>query len=336
MSGFTIVLLTIVILFALVVLKGVTIVSQGQAAIIERLGKYRTTLEPGINFIVPILDQARHVRVVNNPNSKDRVGAKRVDLREQLLNVDKLEVITKDNVRMGVDTLVFYQIMEPFKAVYEINNPVNGIKELSKTTVRNVFGEMDLDQSLASREESNTKLRSVLDEATDKWGIKVLRVEIQDIIPPQELVQVMQEQMKAERIKRGNVIEAEAVKKKMILEAEGKNREAILLAEADKQESILTAEGEAKSILLRAEAEAKGIQMVEEAKAKGFDAVRDSLSSSKGTEGVVALETLKTQETVAKELASSKNATFFLPNELAGLSGAVGSLKEIFNATGKK
>jgi len=318
MGGFTIVLITICVLFALVILKGVTIVSQGQAAIIERLGKYSTTLDPGLNFIVPVLDKPRDVRVVNNPFSKDKVSNKRVDLREQLLNVDKLDVISKDNVQMGVDTLVFYQIMEPFKAVYEINNPVNAIRELSKTTVRNVFGEMDLDQSLASREDINTKLRAVLDEATDKWGIKVLRVEIQDIIPPAELVKVMQKQMTAERERREKVIQAEAEKKSSILTAEG-----------IKQSQILKAEGEAKAVLLTRDAEAKGIQMVEEAKAKGFDAVRDSMSSVKGTEGVVALETLKTQERVASSLANSQNATFFLPNELAGLSGAIGSLKEI-------
>ena len=336
MSGFTIVLLTIIALFALLVLKGVTLVAQGQAAIIERLGKYRTTLEPGLNFIIPVLDKTRDVRSVNNPFAKDRVSNKRVDLREQLLNVEKLDVITKDNVRMEVDTLVFYQIMEPFKSVYEINNPVRGIDELSKTTVRNVFGEMDLDQSLASREDSNTKLRSVLDEATDKWGIKVLRVEIQDIKPPQDLVETMKKQMTAERERREKVIQAEAEKRESILLAEGENKSTILRAEAAKQDSILRAEGEAKATILSREAEAKGIQMVEEAKAKGFDAVRDSLSVAKGTEGVVALETLKTQEIVAEKLASSDNSTFFLPNELAGLSGAIGSLKEILNATGKK
>ena len=234
MDTFTIVLIAFAVLFAIVVLKGVTLVSQSEAAIVERLGKYRVTLEPGLNFIIPGLDSVKNVRNVNNQLAIDKVSNKRVDLREQLLNVEKLDVITKDNVRMEVDTLVFYQILEPYKAAYEINNPVRAIDELSKTTVRNVFGEMDLDTSLASREDSNSKLRGVLDEATDKWGIKVLRVEIQDIKPPDDLLQTMKKQMTAERERREQVIQAEAKKRSTILEAEGINQSKILIAEAEK------------------------------------------------------------------------------------------------------
>ena len=325
MTTFTIVLIAFAVLFAIVVLKGVTIVSQSEAAIIERLGKYRLTLDPGLNFIIPGLDSVKNVRTVNNQLAKDKVSNKRVDLREQLLNVEKLDVITKDNVRIEVDTIVFYQVLEPYKAVYEINNPVRAIDELSKTTVRNVFGEMDLDTSLASREDSNTKLRQVLDEATDKWGIKVLRVEIQDIKPPADLVETMKKQMTAERERREQVIQAEAKKRSSILEAEGINQSKILIAEAEKQEKILRAQGEAEKI-----------RLTQDATAKGFDVVRDSLSAVKGADGVIAIETLKAQVEVARELASSKNSTFFLPNELAGLLGAVGSIKEIIKTAGGK
>ena len=325
MDTFTIVLIAFAVLFAIVVLKGVTLVSQSEAAIVERLGKYRVTLDPGLNFITPGLDSIKNVRNVNNQLAQDVVSNKRVDLREQLLNVEKLDVITKDNVRMEVDTLVFYQILEPYKATYEINNPVRAIDELSKTTVRNVFGEMDLDTSLASREDSNTKLRQVLDEATDKWGIKVLRVEIQDIKPPADLVETMKKQMTAERERREQVIQAEAKKRSSILEAEGINQSKILIAEAEKQEKILRAEGEAEEI-----------RLTQDATAKGFDVVRTSLSAAKGTDGVIVIETLRAQIEVAKQLASSKNSTFFLPTELVGLAGAVGSIKEIIKTSGGK
>ena len=325
MDTFTIVLIAFAVLFAIVVLKGVTLVSQSEAAIVERLGKYRVTLEPGLNFIIPGLDSVKDVRNVNNQLAVDKVSNKRVDLREQLLNVEKLDVITKDNVRMEVDTLVFYQILEPYKAAYEINNPVRAIDELSKTTVRNVFGEMDLDTSLASREDSNSKLRRVLDEATDKWGIKVLRVEIQDIKPPDDLLETMKKQMTAERERREQVIQAEAKKRSTILEAEGINQSKILIAEAEKQEKILRAEGEAEEI-----------RLTQNATAKGFDVVRNSLSAAKGTDGVIVIETLRAQIEIAKQLASSKSSTFFLPTELVGLAGAVGSIKEIIKTSGSK
>ena len=255
----------------------------------------------------------------------------RIDLREQIYDIPSQEVITKDNIRMQVDTLVFYQIVEPYKAVYEISNPVEAIKQLSQTTIRNIFGEMDLDTSLSAREDINTRLRIVLDEATDNWGIKIERVEIQEIAPPAELKDAMQKQMVAERARREkvtlaeaekqeNILLAEGIKQRQILEAEGQNRAVVLTAEAEKQKRILEAEGEAESI-----------RLVQESTAKGLDAVREVLSVTKGSEGLVLIETLKTQSEIAKALASGENSKFFLPMELAGLFGAVGGIKEILS-----
>jgi regulator of protease activity HflC (stomatin/prohibitin superfamily) len=250
-------------------------------------------------------------------------------LREQIMDIPEQEIISKDNIRVQVDTIVFYQIVEPYKAVYEISSPVEAIKQLSQTTIRNILGELDLDASLTARESINGRLRSILDEATDKWGIKVLRVEIQEIKPPLELKDAMQKQMIAERKKREmitlaegekqkNILDAEGFKQKAILEAEGRNRAVVLDAEAVRQRKVLEAEGESKSI-----------QMVQEATARGLEAVQEVLAKTGGSNGVILIEALKTQQSVAASLASGTNAKFFLPNEIAGLFGAVGGLSEI-------
>jgi len=332
METMLIINISIAVLVFFIAISGVKQISQGQSAIIERLGKYRTTLKPGLNFVIPFLDKLKFVKSVNMTTEMSNY---RIDLREQIMDIPEQEVISKDNIRMQVDTLVFYQIVEPYKAVYEISSPVNAIKQLSQTTIRNIFGEMDLDTSLSARESINERLRSILDEATDKWGIKVLRVEIQDIIPPLELKEAMQKQMVAERAKREkvtlaeadkqkNILEAEGVKQKQILEAEGANKAVILKAQAEKDKRILEAEGESKSI-----------KMVQEATAEGLDAVRDVLGKTDGIEGVVLIETLKTQQEVAKSLAGGTNSKFFLPNDLAGLFGAIGGVKEVLDLSKK-
>ena len=326
MTGFLVVLITLAILTIVVAMNGIKQVAQGTAAIVERLGEFRIELRPGLNFIVPFLDK---VRIVRNVNVKSDVRHDRIDLREQIMDIPAQEIISKDNIRVQVDTIVFYQIVEPYKAVYEISSPVEAIKQLSQTTIRNILGEMDLDASLTARESINGRLRSILDEATDKWGIKVLRVEIQEIKPPVELKDAMQKQMIAERKKREmitlaeaekrkNILDAEGFKQKAILEAEGRNRAVVLDAEAVKQQKVLEAEGESKSI-----------QMVQEATAKGLEAVQEVLAKTGGSNGVILIEALKTQQSVAESLASGTNAKFFLPNEIAGLFGAVGGLSEI-------
>lgn len=326
MTGFLVVLITLAILTIVVAMSGIKQVSQGSAAIVERLGKFRIELRPGLNFIVPFLDK---VRTVRNVNAQSDVRHDRIDLREQIMDIPEQEIISKDNIRVQVDTIVFYQIVEPYKAVYEISSPVEAIKQLSQTSIRNILGEMDLDASLTARESINGRLQSILDEATDKWGIKVLRVEIQEIKPPIELKDAMQKQMIAERkkretitlaegAKRKNILDAEGFKQKAILEAEGRNRAVVLDAEAVKQQKVLEAEGESKSI-----------QMVQEATAKGLQAVQEVLAKTAGSNGVILIEALKTQQNVAESLASGTNAKFFLPNEIAGLFGAVGGLSEI-------
>ena len=320
----------IVVLIIIIVLMGVRQVSQSQTAIVERLGRYHKTLHPGINLIVPFLDQLKRVDHVNVPGSP--LPSNRMDMREQVLDVPEQIVISKDNVQMDVDTVVFYQIIEPHRVFYEITNPVEAIFQICKTTVRSVFGEMDLDESLSSREKVNARLRSVLDEVTDKWGIKILRVEIQDIRLEQDLIDTMKTQMVAERRRRAVVAEAEGEKQAAILHAEGVKRGAVLEAEADKEAMVLRAEAEKSRRVLEAEGEAQSIRMVQEATANGLEAVRSVLGRLDGTQAVLALETLKTQEVVARELASGTNSKFYLPMNLAGLYGAIDGVKELLSS----
>ena len=328
MDAMLIINISIAVLVIFISLSAVKQVSQGQAAFIERLGKYQTTLEPGLNFVIPFFDKQKIVKAVNMSTD---LPDNRIDLREQIMDIPEQEVISKDNIRMQVDTLVFYQIIEPYKSVYEINSPVYAIKQLSQTTIRNIFGEMDLDTSLSARDSINDRLRSILDEATDKWGIKIIRVEIQDIIPPIELKDAMQKQMVAERAKREKITLAEADKQKNILDAEGIKQKQILEAEGANKAVILTAQAEKNKRVLEAEGESHSIKMVQEAVAEGLDAVRDVLGKTDGIEGVVLIETLKTQQEIAKSLAGGTNSKFFLPNDLAGLFGAIGGVKEILD-----
>ncbi|MFC2095548.1 SPFH domain-containing protein [Candidatus Bipolaricaulota bacterium] len=323
-----------VCLIVVIVLMGVRQVSQSEAAIVERLGRYHKTLHPGINLIVPFLDQLQTVERVNRPESP--VAGNRVDMREQDLDVPEQLVITKDNVQMDVDTIVFYQITDPHKAFYEIAHPVHSIFQICKTTVRSIFGEMDLDESLSSRERVNSHLRSVLDEVTDKWGIKILRVEIQDIRLDEGLITTMKKQMEAERSRRAVVAEAEGAKQATILQAEGVKRGEVLGAEAEKEAVVLRAEAEKTKRILEAEGEAQSIHMVQEAKARGMEAIRSVLSETGGARGLLTLETLKTQEVIARELASGSNSKFYLPMSLAGLYGAIDGVKELLKPHGSE
>lgn len=294
MSMSMLVIVGLLVLVVILALAGIRQVPQGQAAVIERLGRYHKTLHPGVNLIVPFFDHQAAVGHINRPDSK--VPGNRIDMREQVLDVPAQQVITKDNVQMKVDTVVFYQVSEPYKAFYEVAQPVPAIFQVCKTTVRSVFGELDLDASLASRELVNARLRTVLDEVTDKWGIKVMRVEIQDIVPPQDLIEVMKLQMEAERNRRASVT----------------------AAEGEKQAKILVAEGEAESI-----------RLVQTATARGLDAVRAVLGNAEGAEGLLTLQTLKAQENIAKELASGAGTKLYLPTSLAGFYGAIDGVKEM-------
>ena len=235
----------ILIFAALIVIKGIRIVKQSESMIIERLGKYNSTLEAGINVIIPIIDKPRTVQwryAVEDGQGRRYVTYKsreRIDLRETVFDFPKQSVITKDNVVTEINALIYFQIVDPVKSVYEINNLPNAIEKLTQTTLRNVIGELELDDCLASRDTINTKLRIILDDATNKWGVKVNRVELQDINPPQDIKEAMEKQMRAERNRRAQIIEAEGTKKATILQAEGQKEAAINEAEGHKQAKML-------------------------------------------------------------------------------------------------
>ena len=265
--------LSIFVIFLLA--KGIRIVKQSEAMIVERLGKYHKTLESGINIIIPIIDQPRQIswRYSETGFNGDVISVfkmrDRIDLRENVYDFPKQNVITRDNVVTEINALIYFQIMDPIKSVYEIGNLPSAIEKLTQTTLRNVVGELDLDQSLSSRDTINTKLRTILDDATNKWGVKVNRVELQDINPPQEIREAMEKQMRAERDRRATVLEAEGEKTSQILTAEGQRESDIQRAEGEKRAAVLEAEGQAEARIRIAEAEAAAIKLVSN-EIKGF------------------------------------------------------------------
>ena len=226
------VIIIILVLAVILLAKSATIIHQAERGLVERFGRYKETLDPGLKFIVPFMDTLRY----------------RVDMRETVLDIDPQPVITKDNVTVTVDAVVYYYVTEAKAVKYEVANFYNAVSKLAQTNLRNVIGEMTLDESLTSRERINTALQGTLDEATDKWGVKITRVEVKEIEPPRDISDAMSKQMKAEREKRATILEAEAYREKQILEAEGDRQNAILVAEGDRQSAILRAEGEAKAI----------------------------------------------------------------------------------------
>ena len=307
-----IVIVLLVILFAK---KTILIIPQSETRIIERLGRYHATLQPGINIILPFIDRAKEIVTVNKRSLY--VSTKIIDLREQVYDFDKQNVITKDNIQMKINALLYFQIVDPFKAVYEINNLPNAIEKLTQTTLRNIIGELELDQTLTSRDTINTKLRTVLDDATNKWGIKVNRVELQDITPPESVLQAMEKQMQAERNKRATILTSEGEKQAAILKSEGLKTSTINSAEADKQQAILIAEGEAQAKIRVAEAEAIAIQKI-------TDAVG---SCTNPANYLIAQKYINMLE----KLASNENQkTIYLPYEATGIMGSIGGIKDMF------
>ena len=291
---------------------------------IERLGKYNRTLESGINIIWPIIDRPRviHTRhtivdVDGNTYVRNRTTCK-IDLREQVYDFPKQSVITKDNVTTTINALLYFQIIDPVKAVYEIDNLPNAIEKLTQTTLRNVIGELELDETLTSRDTINSKLRAVLDEASNKWGVKVTRVELQDITPPNSVRDAMERQMQAERERRAQVLKATGDKEALILESEGKKAALINQAEADKQTKILAAEGEANSRIIKAKAEAEAIAKINEALANsGMDPANYMLAEK-------YINTLK-------EMASGQDSkTVYMPYEASSMLGSIGCFKDMF------
>lgn len=309
--------LIVLVVLALVIIKNsLVIISQSETKIIERLGKYYATLKPGINIIIPFIDQAKNVVVLQRGRY---MYSSTIDLREQVYDFDKQNVITKDNVQTEINALLYFQIVDPFKSVYEINNLPNAIEKLTQTTLRNIIGELELDQTLTSRDTINTKLRAVLDEATDKWGVKVNRVELQDITPPASVLQAMEKQMQAERNKRATILTSEGQKAAVILKSEGDKAAIINKAEADKQMAILNAEGEAQARIRKAEAEAIAIQKITEAVGQSTNPANYLLAQK--------------YISMMQELAEGdKTKTVYLPYEATNLLGSIGGIKDLFKA----
>ena len=307
--------LVAIVALAIIFLKmTVVIIPQSETKIIERLGKYYATLKPGINLVIPFIDRAKSIVTLVNGRYAYSTS---IDLREQVYDFARQNVITKDNIQMQINALLYFQIVDPFKAVYEINNLPNAIEKLTQTTLRNIIGEMELDQTLTSRDIINTKLRGVLDDATNKWGIKVNRVELQDITPPQSVLQAMEKQMQAERNKRATILTSVGDKQAQILQSEGDKAAMINKAEAAKQRAILNAEGEATARIRKAEAEAVAIEKITEAVGK----------STNPANYLLAQKYIQMMQQLAE---GDKTKTVFLPYEATNLLGSVGGIKELF------
>lgn len=308
------VLIALIVFVLILVKKSLVIIPQSETKIIERLGKYYATLKPGINVIIPFIDRPKTTVAYSNGRY---FYTNTIDLREQVYDFDKQNVITKDNVQTQINALLYFQIVEPESAVYEINNLPNAIEKLTQTTLRNIIGEMELDQTLTSRDTINTKLRAVLDDATNKWGIKVNRVELQDIIPPSSVLQAMEKQMQAERNKRATILTSEGQKQAEILKSEGEKTSTINRAEAAKQQEILRAEGQAQARIRKAEAEAVAIEKITEAVGK----------STNPANYLLAQKYIQMMQQLAE---GDKTKTVFLPFEATNMLGSLGGIKELF------
>jgi regulator of protease activity HflC (stomatin/prohibitin superfamily) len=321
---FSLVVLAAVAIAAIVIVsKGIRIVQQAQTMVIERLGKYHRTLASGINLIVPVIDQPREIdwhHAVATPAGDTltrRYRTIKIDLRETVYVFPSQNVITRDNVVVEIDALIYFQITDPVRAVYEIANLPDAIEKLTQTTLRNVIGEMDLDQTLSSRDVINTKLRAILDEATHKWGGKVTRVELRDINPPHDIRAAMEKQMRAERDRRAAILTAEAEKQSRILQAEGIRQSEINKAEGDKQAAILDAEGQANARIKVAEAEAVAIETVTAAiKGSGGDPIRYLVA-------VRYIEALK------EMVSGQNNKVVYLPFEATAVLSSLGGIREL-------
>lgn len=306
LMGFTGFIILMIIL--LIILSScVKIVPQAQAMVVERLGAYRETWSVGLHVKAPFIDRV----------------AKRVILKEQVVDFAPQPVITKDNVTMRIDTVVFFQITDPKLFTYGVENPIMAIENLTATTLRNIIGDLELDQTLTSRETINTKMRASLDEATDPWGIKVNRVELKNIIPPAEIQNAMEKQMKAERERREAVTRAEGEKKASVTVAEGKKAAAILEAEAEKQSAILRAEAQKEKMIREAEGEAEAILKVQQATADGIRMIREAGAD----EAVLRIKSLEAFE----KAADGKATKIIIPSEIQGLAGLAASVKELMS-----
>ena len=289
-------LFIILIIVVIIVIPNIRVVPQAKAYVIERLGSYYTTWQNGLHIKIPFVDRV----------------SRQVNLKESVKDFDPQPVITKDNVTMQIDTVVYFQITDPKLYTYGVDQPVSAIENLTATTLRNIIGELELDQTLTSRDIINSKMRSILDEATDSWGIKVNRVELKNIFPPREIQEAMEKQMRAERERRESILKAEGEKRSSILIAEGEKESAILRAEAEKESRIKKAEGEAEAILKLKQAEAEGIALIKNAKAD---------------ESVIALKSLEALKTIA----DGKSTKIIVPSDLQNIATLGTTVKEMLN-----
>lgn len=325
MSTISIILAIAVLILAIVIISaGVKVVPQSETRVVERLGRFHSVLSPGLNFIVPFIDRPKTIYTRSIQNS---IGGRPVvrmtstpviDLREQVYDFPSQQVITRDNVTTEINALLYFQITDPKKAVYEIDNLPNAIEKLTQTSLRNVIGELELDETLTSRDTINSKLQVILDDATNKWGVKVNRVELQDITPPESVRVAMEKQMQAERNRRAEILNAEGEKQSLILRSEGEKASKINQAQAIKEAEVLRAEGEAQAIILNAQAEADAIRRVAEA-----------VAASK-TDPATYMLAMKYIETLKEMTSGKNNKTVFMPYEASSMLSSIGSIKNLF------
>ncbi len=299
------IIITILVLVIILIITNIRIVPQAQAYVVERLGAYHQTWSVGLNVKIPFIDKIE----------------KKVTLKEQVVDFKPQPVITKDNVTMQIDTVVYFQITDPKLYTYGVDYPMSAIENLTATTLRNIVGDLELDQTLTSRDTVNTKMRAILDEATDPWGIKINRVELKNILPPREIQDAMEKQMKAERERREAILKAEGEKRSAILVAEGEKEAQILNAQADKEAQILLAEAKKEAQIKEAEGQAQAILTVQEATAEGIRKINESNPQN-------AVLTIKALEALEK-VADGKSTKIIIPSELQGIAGLATSLKEL-------
>src|SRR5574344_1649081 len=317
-------LIVLIVLAIIYVVKGVIIVQQAEVVVIERLGKVEKILESGLNFIIPILEAPRGISWKVSPKTIDGSSYSfvqekmRIDLRECVYDFPRQNVITKDNVSISINALLYFQIIDPKSAVYEIQNLPDAIEKLTQTTLRNLVGQLDLDETLVSRDKINQDLRAILDEATNKWGVKVNRVELQDIIPPVDIQQAMEKQMKAEREKRATILNAEAEREAAINIAEGQKQAAILKADGEKQAAILRADGERQARILQASGESEAIQKV---------------VGAIGTVGPADkyLIAMKYIDALKQMVEGKDNKVVYMPFEATGVLSSIDGIKQMLD-----
>jgi regulator of protease activity HflC (stomatin/prohibitin superfamily) len=327
MSVFVVVIGFLVVLIIVLILVGLKQVNQAQVMVIERLGKYRRTLKPGLHVIWPVIDHVRPITWRRVMETVTPTGEKvmrayehvmlRVDMREQVYDFPKQNVITKDNVAIQINALLYFQITDPVRAIYEISNLPEAIEKMTQTTLRNVVGEMDLDATLSSRDTINSKLRKILDETTDKWGVKVNRVELQDVSPSEEIRQAMEKQMRAERDRRATILEAEGQKQGAILKAEGERGASIAKAEGERNADILRAEGSAQATLQKAKADSEALRLLGEAMGAASNPAGFQIA-------------LRYVDALKEITAGNAEKVVYMPYEVSGILSSLGIVRELF------